>query len=111
MRGQNVRGVGGCLQSKFFSVVLGAVEAAASKRACSTALSLTGHGSSVGTAEDGVARSGRLLDKRGNVCVRHDSDGAWDEEEQARIRQDVPSIAEEDDRTTILDSNAAGPSP
>ena len=111
MHGRNVRGVGGCLQYEFFGVVLGTVEAVASKQARSTALILAGRGSSAGTAEDGVARSGRLLDKRGNVCVRHDSDGAWDEEEQARIRQDVPSIAEEDDRTTILDSNAAGPSP
>ena len=86
MRGQNVRGVGGCLQSKFFSVVLGAVEAAASKRACSTALSLTGHGSSVGTAEDGVARIGRSLDERDDLSLQRAYDGARGEEGEARIQ-------------------------
>ena len=48
-----------------------------------------------------------------DLCVRRDGDGdgAWGGEEEARIRQDARSIAEKDDRATVLGSDAAGPSP
>ena len=91
--------------------MLGAVEAATSKWARSTALSLAGRGSSAGTAEDDVARIGRSLDERDDLCVRRDGDGARDGEEEARFRQDTPFIVEKDDRVKVLGSDAAGPSP
>ena len=45
------------------------------------------------------------------MCVRHDEDGAGGVEEEARIHKDALSIAEKDDRVTVLGSDAAGPSP
>ena len=61
--------------------------------------------------KDDVAWIGRLLEEQADLCVQRDDDGAWGGEEEARIRQDTPSIAEKDDRVTVLGSNAAGPSP
>ena len=46
----------------------------------------------------GFARTGRSADERADLCgCDRDGDGARGGEEEARIRQDAPSIAENDD--------------
>ena len=101
---------GGCHQSKFFCVLLGAVEAVAGQRASSRFV-LVGGGSGARARRKMLSRIGHSLDERADLCVRRDGDGAWGGEEEARIRQDAPSIAEKEDRATVLGSDADGPSP
>ena len=52
-----------------------------------------------------------MLNEQADLRVRRDDNGAQGGEEEARIRQDAPSITEKDDKVTVLGSDAAGPSP
>ena len=58
---------GGCLQSKFFGVVLSAVKAVAGKRASSHFV-FVGGGSGARARRNMSSRIGRLLDERVDLC-------------------------------------------
>ena len=100
---------GGCLQSEFFDVILWRGRShgryTGQQPFCFGWLRI----GSAGTAEEVV--SDWALAGRASRLVRRDGDGVRGGEEEARIRQDAPSITEKDNRATVLGSNAAGPSP